>query len=225
MSIKKSTGKYKKLDPIEMEEIMKQYSVYKVTNPNNTDIQFVEDFNVLRIEKMANDRFTYIKRTWYQKSDDQAKGILKVDISIKEKVISLFTSNIINPNNEAKEIYDAFVNEYRPSLHFDESRHLVENIRKIKSAYLRYLKNGDNVDIIDYNSLNSTSNSNNINTTIDINNNNNNNNNTNNNDSNENNDMDIDNNNNDSNDNNDMDIDHNIDDDDKNSVSNFGMYK
>jgi hypothetical protein len=35
MSIKKS--KYEKLDRIKMEEIMNQYSVYKATNPNNTN--------------------------------------------------------------------------------------------------------------------------------------------------------------------------------------------
>jgi hypothetical protein len=211
MSNKKS--KYEKLDSIKMEEIMNQYSVYKANNPNNTDIQFVEDFNVVRIEQMDYNRFAYIKRTWCQKSDDEAKGILTVDISIKDCVISLFTSNIINPNSEAKAIYDAFVNAYPVSLYFDESKNLINNIRNIKSSYL---KNRDNADIIDYNSLNSTSNSNNINATIDINNNtttttnNNNTNNTNNNDSNK---------------NNDMDMDHNIDDDDETSVSNFGMYK
>jgi hypothetical protein len=219
MSNKKS--KYEKLDGMKTDEIMNQYSVYKNINQRNTDLQFVNYYNTSLTKEHHIDysRFGYIKKMWGKKS---AEGIVTVDISIKDKVISLFTSNIINPNNEIKEIYDAFIDACRPSLHFDESNHLVKNIRKIRSAYLIYLKNGDstvyqdeNVDIIDNNSI---SNSNNINTTIDIYNNNNNN-------TNENNDMDIDNNNNDSNENNDMDIDHNIDDDDKTSVSNFGMYK
>jgi hypothetical protein len=161
MSIKKS--KYEKLDSIKMEEIMNQYSVYKANYPKNTGLQFVEDFNVLRIEQMNYKRFAYIKRKWCQISDDEAKGILTVDISIKEKVISLFTSNIINPNNETKSIYDAFVNEYRPSLFFDESKKLISNIRKIKSNYLKYgekaVYNNENNDMdIDHNNNDSNDN-------------------------------------------------------------------